>query len=65
MTLEDQMPETQPDREEATQPAEQPAFGWTTYAEKINGRFAMIGFVLLLLLEIVTGQTLLTWLGLR
>jgi hypothetical protein len=43
----------------------EPAFGWTAYAEQINGRFAMIGFVVLLLLEILTGQDLFTWLGLR
>jgi hypothetical protein len=43
----------------------EPAFGWTSYAEQINGRFAMIGFVGLLLIEILTGQGLLTWMGLR
>ena len=42
----------------------EPAFGWTPYAEQINGRFAMIGFVGLLLIEILTSQGLLTWLGL-
>ena len=42
----------------------EPAFGWTAYAEQINGRFAMIGFAGLLLLEFLTGQGLLTWLGL-
>lgn len=42
----------------------EPAFGWTGYAEQINGRFAMLGFVALLL-EFVTKQGLLTWLGLR
>lgn len=44
---------------------EQPAFGWTTYSEKINGRFAMIGFVLLLVLEWFTHQDFFTWMGLR
>ncbi|WP_244532791.1 chlorophyll a/b-binding protein [Geitlerinema sp. PCC 9228] len=43
----------------------EPAFGWTAYAERLNGRFAMIGFVLLLLIELVTGMDLFTWLGLR
>lgn len=42
-----------------------PAFGWNRYAERINGRFAMVGFVALLLLELVTGQTFFSWLGLR
>lgn len=42
-----------------------PTFGWNRYAERINGRFAMVGFVALLLLELVTGQTFFGWLGLR
>lgn len=47
-------------------PAEpEPAFGWTEYAERINGRVAMIAFIALLLLEAVTHQDLFTWLGLR
>jgi hypothetical protein len=43
----------------------EPSFGWTSYAEQINGRFAMVGFVILLLLEFFTRQDLWTWLGLR
>lgn len=50
--------------EEAPQELE-PAFGWTEYAERINGRIAMIGFVALVVLEFFTHQDLLTWLGLR
>ncbi|MBE9095199.1 chlorophyll a/b-binding protein [Tychonema sp. LEGE 07203] len=34
--------------------------GFTKYAEKINGRFAMIGFVSLLAIEVLTGQGFLT-----
>lgn len=49
--------------EENNQP--EPAFGWTAYAEQINGRFAMIGFIALIVLELITHQDLLTWLGLR
>lgn len=41
----------------------EPAFGWTPYAEQINGRFAMVGFVALLLLEFFTRQDFFTWLG--
>ncbi len=43
----------------------EPAFGFSPYAEQINGRFAMIGFVGLLLLEFFTHQDFFTWLGLR
>ncbi len=44
---------------------EEPAFGWTPYAERMNGRFAMLGFVALLLIEIITNQSFFSWLGLR
>lgn len=40
-----------------------PAFGWTNYAEQLNGRFAMIGIVALLLIEVFSGQGLIAWLG--
>lgn len=43
----------------------EPAFGWTRYAEIINGRFAMIGFIVVLLIELITHQDFITWLGLR
>lgn len=42
----------------------EPAFGWTAYAEQINGRFAMIGFIALLLLQLFTRQDFFTWIGL-
>ena len=35
--------------------------GFTEYAEKLNGRLAMIGFVSLLALEIFTGHGLIDW----
>ncbi len=37
--------------------------GWTEYAEKMNGRFAMIGFVSLLAMEVITGNGIIGWLG--
>ncbi len=42
-----------------------PGFGWTRYAEQINGRFAMIGFMALLVIELITQQDFFTWIGLR
>jgi hypothetical protein len=35
--------------------------GFTEYAEKMNGRLAMIGFVSLLAFEALTGQGLVQW----
>ncbi len=40
-----------------------PSFGWNAYAERINGRFAMVGFIALLLVELITRQDFFTWLG--
>lgn len=37
--------------------------GWTKYAEKMNGRFAMIGFASLLIMEVVTGHGVIGWLN--
>jgi hypothetical protein len=37
--------------------------GWTKYAEKMNGRFAMIGFASLLIMEVLTGHGVIGWLN--
>lgn len=43
---------------------EEPKFGFNGYAERLNSRAAMVGFSLTLLIEVLTGQGLLSWLGL-
>jgi len=43
---------------------DRPKFGFNDYAERLNGRAAMVGFVLALAIEYVTGKGLLSWLGL-
>jgi hypothetical protein len=43
---------------------EDPKFGFNNYAEKLNGRAAMVGFLLILIIEYFTGQGVLAWLGL-
>jgi len=44
---------------------EEPKFGFNEYAERLNGRAAMLGFMLIVIIECVTGQGILAWLGLR
>lgn len=44
---------------------EEPKFGFNEYAERLNGRAAMVGFLLLVLIEYLTGNGVLAWLGLR
>ncbi|NJL02458.1 MAG: hypothetical protein HC838_13020 [Spirulinaceae cyanobacterium RM2_2_10] len=43
----------------------EPPLAFNDYAERLNGRAAMIGFVLALLSEALSGQGVLGWLGLR
>ena len=43
---------------------DEPKFGFNDYSERLNGRAAMVGFVLALAIEAATGQGLLAWLGL-
>ena len=38
-------------------------FGWGTYSEITNGRFAMIGFLAIILIELFTRQSFLKWAG--
>ena len=40
-----------------------PEFGWSAYAERINGRFAMIGFTSILLIEAISNTSFLHWAG--
>ncbi|MGD1806286.1 chlorophyll a/b-binding protein [Dapis sp. BLCC M126] len=56
---------SEPTKKVTTANLAEPAFGWNTYAERINGRFAMVGFFILLLLEVFTHQDLFSWIGLR
>ena len=44
---------------------EEPKFGFNEYAERLNGRAAMIGFILIVIIEVLTGQGVLSWLGLN
>tara|TARA_Y100000589_G_scaffold113308_1_gene107689 strand:- start:833 stop:1084 length:252 start_codon:yes stop_codon:yes gene_type:complete len=38
-------------------------FGWNRYAEITNGRFAMIGFISLLIIEILSKKSFFAWTG--
>jgi len=38
-------------------------FGWSIYSEITNGRFAMIGFLAILLIELFSKQSFLKWTG--
>ena len=38
-------------------------FGWSSYSEITNGRFAMIGFLAIILIELFSQQSFLEWAG--
>ena len=38
-------------------------FGWSSYSEITNGRFAMIGFLVIVLIELFSKQSFLKWAG--
>ena len=38
-------------------------FGWSSYSEITNGRFAMIGFLAIILIEFFSKQSFLKWAG--
>ena len=38
-------------------------FGWSSYSEITNGRFAMIGFLSIILIELFSKQSFLKWAG--
>ena len=38
-------------------------FGWSSYSEITNGRFAMIGFLAIILIELFSQQSFFKWAG--
>ena len=38
-------------------------FGWSSYSETTNGRFAMIGFLAIILIELFSKEAFLKWAG--
>ena len=38
-------------------------FGWSSYSEITNGRFAMIGFLAIILIDLFSKQSFLKWSG--
>ena len=38
-------------------------FGWSNYSEITNGRFAMLGFIAIILIELLSQESFLKWAG--
>jgi len=56
------LPEKQPPNTSATT-HDEPSFGWSAYAERVNGRFAMVGFIGILVIEALSQNSFLHWAG--
>ena len=64
MTSPSETPATASVPETSATTSDFPAFGWSGYAERVNGRFAMVGFTAILMIEAISGDTFLHWAGL-
>ena len=64
MTSPSETPATASVSETSATTSDVPAFGWSVYAERVNGRFAMVGFTAILMIEAISGDTFLHWAGL-
>ena len=49
--------------EESKEIKDEYKFGWSSYSEITNGRFAMIGFLAIILIELFSKQSFLKWAG--
>ena len=39
------------------------SFGWNQYAEITNGRFAMLGFIAIIIIELISQNSFFGWVG--
>ena len=49
--------------EESIEIKDEYKFGWSSYSEITNGRFAMIGFFAIIMIELFSKQSFLKWAG--
>ena len=49
--------------EESIEIKDEYKLGWSSYSEITNGRFAMIGFLAIILIELFSKQSFLKWAG--
>ena len=49
--------------EESIELEDEYKFGWSSYSEITNGRFAMIGFLAIIIIELLSQESFLKWAG--
>ena len=63
MDLEKTNPEEIKIEEQSIEIEDRYKFGWSNYSEIINGRFAMLGFLAIILIELISQKSFLNWAG--
>ena len=51
------------DKKNQLEMSENYKFGWSNYSEVTNGRFAMVGFLAIILIELISKKSFLNWSG--
>ena len=54
---------TENTNEETNEVDDKYKFGWSNYSEITNGRFAMLGFLAIILIELISKKSFLNWAG--
>ena len=49
--------------EQLIETEDQYKFGWNSYSELTNGRFAMLGFLAIIFIELLSKKSFLSWAG--
>ena len=61
--LEDQNSTSDEYNQHSTKTEDKYKFGWSSYSEITNGRFAMLGFIAIILIEFLSQKSFLNWAG--
>ena len=61
--IEDQNSTSDEYNEYSTTTEDKYKFGWSSYSEITNGRFAMLGFIAIILIELFSQKSFLDWAG--
>ena len=63
INIENLNPEEKIIDEQSVEAEDKYKFGWSGYSEITNGRFAMLGFLAIILIELFSQKPFLTWAG--
>ena len=63
INIETQNPEEKKNDQQLIETEDKYKFGWSSYSEITNGRFAMLGFLAIILIELFSQKSFLNWAG--